>query len=240
MDRASSCGSLPSTCANWGDRNAIAPVKFCYPCAPDLRPSRPFDDVSRDPFVPRQTVLARPDADCRLRRLARRDGGHGRAPGGAGDRQLRLSRRAGAGEPAQRCRGCRGRAQAAWFRNHRQPRCRPRRDAGRDRRVLRQGRGRRCGAVLLCRPRDAASGHQLSDAGRRQSHQRGRTAPHDQAQRYRVRREARQGAAHHGDRRLPRQSAHREARRPAGCGRRCEPQRRACQDLAHDGARPRR
>ena len=37
--------------------------------------------------------------------------------------------------------------------------------------------------------------------------ERGRPAPHDQAQRHRVGREARQGAAHHGDRRLPRQSA---------------------------------
>ena len=74
-----------------------------------------------------------------------------------------------------------------------------------------QGRGRRRGAVLLRRPRHAASGRQLSDAGRRQSAERGRPAPHDQAQRHRVGREARQGAAHHGDRRLPRQSARREA-----------------------------
>ncbi len=57
---------------------------------------------------------------------------------------------------------------------------------------------------LLCGPRDAASGCQLPDADRREPDERGRLAPHDQAQRHRVGREARQGAAHHGDRRVPR------------------------------------
>ena len=146
----------------------------------------------------------------------------GREARRARDRQLRLSRRAGAGQSAQRRRGRGGGPEAPRLRDHGRPRRRSRGDGEGHRGVRDRGRGCRRRALLLCRPRHAASGRELPHADRRQPAERRRPAPPDQAQRHRRRREARKDAAHHDPRCLPRQSARWtcwKARRPPAASR---------------------